>query len=149
MIRGGRPHDCTSYFDALGATSRQGIYAPSGVGGVTTTASDTRPRSARAQFRILIAEDHALFAESLELVLSVEGYDVRQIPLCDYVNSPSTLLSSLVRLRPRIVLLDLDLVWRVEEAGFRSRSVNSWLLGERLTGKVLLTVADGRVAYAA
>jgi dihydroorotase len=48
-----------------------------------------------------------------------------------------------------LVLLDLDSTWRVEERGFRSRSVNSWLLGETLTGKVLLTVADGRVAYAA
>jgi dihydroorotase len=48
-----------------------------------------------------------------------------------------------------LVLLDLESAWRVEEASFRSRSVNSWLLGETLTGKVRLTVADGRVAYAA
>src|SRR5215213_2718408 len=48
-----------------------------------------------------------------------------------------------------LVLLDLESAWRVEEAGFRSRSVNSWLLGETLTGKVRLTVADGRVAHAA
>jgi DNA-binding NarL/FixJ family response regulator len=73
------------------------------------TASDTRPRSARAQVRILIVEDHVLFAESLELVLSVEGYDVRRIAVPDSPNSPGTLLSTLVRLRPRIVLLDLDL----------------------------------------
>jgi len=51
--------------------------------------------------------------------------------------------------RANLVLLDLGSAWRVEEAAFRSRSVNSWLLGETLTGKVLLTVADGRVAYAA
>src|SRR6478609_207202 len=69
----------------------------------------TQPRSARAQMRILIVEDHMLFAESLELVLSVEGYDVRRIDVPDNANSPGTLLSSLVRLRPRIVLLDLDL----------------------------------------
>ena len=59
--------------------------------------------------RILIVGVHLLFAESLELVLSVEGYDVRRIPVPDNANSPGTLLSSLVRLRPRIVLLDLDL----------------------------------------
>ena len=47
------------------------------------------------------------------------------------------------------VLLDLAAPWRVEEASFRSRSVNSWLLGETLSGQVRLTVADGRVAYAA
>ena len=48
-----------------------------------------------------------------------------------------------------LVLLDLDGVWRVEEAGFRSRSVNSWLLGETLRGTVRMTVADGRLAYCA
>jgi dihydroorotase len=51
--------------------------------------------------------------------------------------------------RANLVLLDLDAAWRVEEDGFRSRSVNSWLLGETLTGAVRLTVADGRVAHAA
>ena len=57
--------------------------------------------------------------------------------------------------RPRVavgapanfVLLDLASTWRVREDGFRSRSANSWLLGERLTGKVKLTVAAGRVAF--
>ena len=48
-----------------------------------------------------------------------------------------------------LVLLDLRASWRVDEAGFRSRSVNSWLLGETLTGRVRLTVAGGRVAFAA
>jgi dihydroorotase-like cyclic amidohydrolase len=37
----------------------------------------------------------------------------------------------------------------VTEEGFRSRSANSWLLGERLHGAVLQTVADGRVVHAA
>jgi dihydroorotase len=48
-----------------------------------------------------------------------------------------------------LVLLDLRASWRVDVAGFRSRSVNSWLLGETLTGQVRLTVADGRIAFAA
>jgi dihydroorotase len=47
-----------------------------------------------------------------------------------------------------LVLLDLDSARRVDEQGFRSRSVNSWLLGETLTGTVRMTVADGRTAYA-
>ncbi len=59
--------------------------------------------------------------------------------------------------RPRIavgatanlVLLDLETTWRVGERPFRSRSQNSWLLGATLTGEVRLTVADGRLAYAA
>ena len=49
--------------------------------------------------------------------------------------------------RANLVLLDLDAEWTVEEAGFRSRSANSWLLGERLRGAVLRTVADGRVVH--
>jgi dihydroorotase len=48
-----------------------------------------------------------------------------------------------------LVLLDLSSSWRVGEEGFRSRSVNSWLLGATLKGTIRLTVAGGRVAYAA
>jgi dihydroorotase len=46
-----------------------------------------------------------------------------------------------------LVLLDTAATWRVEESGVRSRSANSWLLGETLTGRVRLTVAAGRVVY--
>lgn len=49
--------------------------------------------------------------------------------------------------RANVVLLDLDAEWTVEESGFRSRSANSWLLGQRLHGKVVQTVADGRVVH--
>src|SRR6478752_8925358 len=76
---------------------------------MTMTLPVTQQPSARGQLRILIVEDHMLFAESLELVLSVEGYDVRRVAVPDNSGSPGTMLSSLVRLRPRIVLLDLDL----------------------------------------
>jgi dihydroorotase len=48
-----------------------------------------------------------------------------------------------------LVLLDTRASWRVSESGFRSRSVNSWLLGKTLRGKVALTVANGRVAFEA
>jgi dihydroorotase len=51
--------------------------------------------------------------------------------------------------RANVVLLDLESAWQVREDGFRSRSANSWLLGETLRGRVLKTVADGRVAYSA
>ena len=59
--------------------------------------------------------------------------------------------------RPRIavgapanlVLLSPAATWRVTEERFRSRSANSWLLGRKLHGKVLMTVAAGRVAYEA
>jgi dihydroorotase len=48
-----------------------------------------------------------------------------------------------------LVLLDTEAAWRVTEDGFRSRSANSWLLGQTLKGKVLLTVAAGRVVHEA
>jgi dihydroorotase len=46
-----------------------------------------------------------------------------------------------------LVLLDGNARWQVTERGFRSRSVNSWLLGKTLKGKVRATVADGRLVY--
>src|SRR4051794_19485018 len=46
-----------------------------------------------------------------------------------------------------LVLLDTDAAWRVEESGFRSRSVNSWLLRQTLRGRPMLTVAAGKVVH--
>jgi dihydroorotase len=46
-----------------------------------------------------------------------------------------------------LVLLDTAAEWKVEEDGFRSRSVNSWLLGHTVRGQVRLTVAAGKVVY--
>jgi dihydroorotase len=51
--------------------------------------------------------------------------------------------------RANLVLLDLDSEWTVSEDGFRSLSANSWLLGERLRGSVVQTIADGRVVFTA
>jgi dihydroorotase len=48
-----------------------------------------------------------------------------------------------------LVLLDLNASYRITEDSFRSRSVNSWLLGEALKGKVSATIAAGRLAYSA
>jgi dihydroorotase len=49
--------------------------------------------------------------------------------------------------RANLVLLDLKASRRVAESDFRSRSTNSWLLGETVKGQVRLTVAAGRVAF--
>jgi dihydroorotase len=51
--------------------------------------------------------------------------------------------------RANLVALDLDAEWTVAEDGFRSLSANSWLLGETLRGRVVKTVADGRLVFAA
>jgi len=48
-----------------------------------------------------------------------------------------------------LVLLDPDASWRVAENGFRSRSTNSWLLGQTLKGRVRATIAAGRLVHEA
>jgi len=48
-----------------------------------------------------------------------------------------------------LVLVDPNASWRVKEETFRSRSANSWLLGQTLRSKIRMTVAAGRVVFAA
>ena len=67
------------------------------------------PVTSRSQVRIVILEDHVLFAESLDLALTVEGYDVRRVAIPDKEQAPGALLTVVTRRRPRVVLLDLDL----------------------------------------
>lgn len=54
-------------------------------------------------------EDHSLFAESLEIALEMEGHDVRRILLPEGGRSVQTLLPIILRSRPQVALLDLDL----------------------------------------
>lgn len=46
-----------------------------------------------------------------------------------------------------VALCDLSAEWTVGEEGYESRSHNSWCAGRALTGRVLMTVAGGQVAY--
>ncbi len=46
-----------------------------------------------------------------------------------------------------VALCDLAAEWTVGEDGYESRSSNSWCAGRKLTGRVLITVAAGQVAY--
>jgi dihydroorotase len=48
-----------------------------------------------------------------------------------------------------LVLLDLKASYRITESSFRSRSVNSWLLGATVKGAVRTTVAAGRWVFSA
>ncbi|WP_338037432.1 response regulator transcription factor [Nocardioides zeae] len=59
--------------------------------------------------RTVIVEDHQLFAEALEIAMTMEGYDVRRLAAPDETVSVARLVSSVLRHQPRIVLLDLDL----------------------------------------
>ena len=65
--------------------------------------------AARSDHRVLIIDDHVLLAESLELALSLEGYDVRRLELPAEGGSMATVRSLALRAHPRTVLLDLDL----------------------------------------
>jgi dihydroorotase len=46
-----------------------------------------------------------------------------------------------------VALCDLAAEWTVGEDGYESCSENSWCAGETLTGRVLMTVAAGQVAF--
>jgi len=46
-----------------------------------------------------------------------------------------------------IALCDLSAHWTVGDDGYESRSSNSWCAGKELTGRVLMTLAGGQVAY--
>ncbi|MBC9733449.1 helix-turn-helix transcriptional regulator [Nocardioides marmotae] len=63
----------------------------------------------RHETRIVLVEDHTLFADSLDMVFTVEGYDVRRIAIPDEGGSMASILSAILASHPRIVLLDLDL----------------------------------------
>ena len=45
------------------------------------------------------------------------------------------------------VLIDPEVSWTVGEDGYESRSYNNCFGGRELTGRVLMTVAAGRVAF--
>ena len=63
----------------------------------------------RGDVRVVIVDDHVSVAEALELALGVEGYDVRRVPVPDVPAPPATLVSAIIRQRPTVVLLNLDL----------------------------------------
>ena len=48
-----------------------------------------------------------------------------------------------------LVLLDLNASYRIGEESFRSRSINSWLLGQTVKGAVRTTIAAGSLVFAA
>ncbi|NYI75672.1 response regulator transcription factor [Nocardioides panzhihuensis] len=65
--------------------------------------------SPRKRLKVALVDDHTLFAESLELALTFEGYDAHRVDLPVEPQSEARLASLIMRSQPRIVLLDLDL----------------------------------------
>jgi DNA-binding NarL/FixJ family response regulator len=65
--------------------------------------------ASRKDYRIVVVDDHALFRDSLELTLTIEGYDVRTVTVPEEDTGGPGLMPRVMRLCPRLVLLDLDL----------------------------------------
>ncbi|QCW50805.1 response regulator transcription factor [Nocardioides dongxiaopingii] len=59
--------------------------------------------------RIVLVEDHALFAEALDVALTLEGHQVQRVSPTSGPMTTAQLVNAALRSRPRIVLLDLDL----------------------------------------
>lgn len=66
----------------------------------------TGPRGAT---RVAIIDDHMLLADSLAMALEAQSYDVKRVAWPETGGSLSTILTSILRTPPRVVLLDLDL----------------------------------------
>jgi two-component system, NarL family, nitrate/nitrite response regulator NarL len=59
--------------------------------------------------RITIVEDHVLFAEALDVALTLEGHLVHRVSIEDHQPRGIDLFETIIRTRPRVVLLDLNL----------------------------------------
>jgi dihydroorotase len=77
----------------------------------------------------------------LELGLLVERMSAGAVPF--EIERPSLAPGS----EANIALCDLGAEWTVGEDGYESRSFNSWCAGRKLTGRVLMTLSGGQVAY--
>jgi DNA-binding NarL/FixJ family response regulator len=59
--------------------------------------------------RITIVEDHVLFAEALDVALTLEGHLVHRVSIDDHNPRSVDLFEAIIKSRPRVVLLDLNL----------------------------------------
>jgi two-component system nitrate/nitrite response regulator NarL len=59
--------------------------------------------------RVTIVDDHALFAEALDVTLTLEGHHVHRVSMDDHALPAGHLCETILRSRPSVVLLDLDL----------------------------------------
>ncbi|HEX5929076.1 MAG TPA: dihydroorotase [Solirubrobacterales bacterium] len=78
---------------------------------------------------------------TIELGLLVERMAGGAAPFC--IERPTLAPGS----EANIALCDLSAEWTVGEDGYESRSQNSWCAGHTLTGRVMVTLAAGQVAY--
>lgn len=64
---------------------------------------------ARGLTRVTLVEDHELFAEALDVALTLEGHDVHRVSITDEALTAGHLFEKILRSKPRVVLLDLNL----------------------------------------
>ena len=64
---------------------------------------------ARGLTRVTLVEDHELFAEAMDVALTLEGHDVHRVAVTEAGLSAGHLIEAILRSRPRVVLLDLNL----------------------------------------
>ncbi len=57
----------------------------------------------------MVVDDHTLFRESLQVTLAIEGYDVRTVAVPARGTSAAALAPRVLRHRPRLALVDLEL----------------------------------------
>lgn len=84
---------------------------------------------------------HLVLPGAVELGLLIEKLGAGAEPF--EVERPSLAPGS----EANVALCDLSMKWTVGADGYESRSSNSWCDGEELTGRVLMTLAGGQVAY--
>jgi two-component system, NarL family, nitrate/nitrite response regulator NarL len=58
--------------------------------------------------RLVVVEDHVLFAESLSVALRIEGHDVRRPAVQPRTTAPDV-VAAVLREQPEVAILDLDL----------------------------------------
>jgi DNA-binding NarL/FixJ family response regulator len=59
--------------------------------------------------RITLVEDHELFAEALDVALTLEGHEVHRVSMNQRALQNGQLLAAILHSHPRVVLLDLNL----------------------------------------
>lgn len=64
---------------------------------------------ARWLTRITIVEDHELFAEALDVALTLEGHEIHRVSIDHQAPQAEKLVEAILRSRPSIILLDLNL----------------------------------------
>lgn len=77
--------------------------------GASVSSTTLHPAPVRSSVRIVLLEDHELFAESLDLALTFEGYEVRRVPVPSRPGAVGHVLAASTQWKPRIALVDLDL----------------------------------------